>query len=158
VWGTILAFRDSPAGTDLRHEILRELATNAGGEFAASVNAGLRRIVPSAGMDSARDELTELMFRRSRESAVVPAVWTNVRNSDAIARLWWARSRKELEDTAKYSASGRETRIPVVQARSSETAVPRRGGSVHAQRPVVALSTPNGQKFQSPCRLVRLEQ
>jgi hypothetical protein len=147
-----------PGGHGSKTQILQELATNAGGEFAASANAGLRRIVPSAGMDSARDELTELMFRPSRESAVVPAVWTNVRNFDAIARLWRARSRQELEDTAKYSASGPETRVPVVQARSSETAVPRRGGSVHAQRPVVALTTPNGQKFQSPCRLVRLEQ
>ena len=97
VWATILAFRDSQAGTNLRREILQEIATNAGGEFVASVNAGLKHIVPSAVMDNARDQLTELMFRNSRESAVVPAVWTNVRNSDAIARLWRARSGRELE-------------------------------------------------------------
>jgi hypothetical protein len=97
VWATILAFRDTQAGTNLRREILHEVATNAGGEFVASVNAGLRHIVPSAVLDDARDQLTELMFRHSRHSAVVPAVWTNVRNSDAIVRLWRARSRKELE-------------------------------------------------------------
>jgi len=101
VWATILAFRDTQAGTSLRREILQEVATNAGGEFVTSVNAGLRRIVPSPVMDSARDQLTELMFRRSKEIAVVPAVWTNVRNSDAIARLWRARSRRELEAHCK---------------------------------------------------------
>jgi hypothetical protein len=97
VWATILAFRDTQAGTNLRLEILQEVATNAGGEFVASVNAGLRHIVPSAVLDAARDQLTELMFRNSAQSAVVPAVWTNVRNSDAIVRSWRARSRKELE-------------------------------------------------------------
>lgn len=101
VWATILAFRDTQAGTNLRREILEEIATNAGGEFVASVNAGLRRIVPSAVMDNARDQLTELMFRTTRESAVVPAVWTNVRNSDAIARLWRARSRRELRELCR---------------------------------------------------------
>jgi hypothetical protein len=97
VWATILAFRDTQAGTSLRREILQEVATNAGAEFVASVNAGLRRIVPSAVMDNAHDQLTELLFRSNRTSSVVPAVWTNIRNSDAIARLWRARSRKELE-------------------------------------------------------------
>jgi hypothetical protein len=97
IWATVLAFRDTPSGASLRREILHEVATNAGGEFVASVNAGLTHIVPSEVMDNARDQLTELMLRRSQESAVVPAVWTNVRNSDATIRLWRARSRRELE-------------------------------------------------------------
>lgn len=97
VWAATLAFRDTQAGVNLRREILQEVATNAGAEFMASVNGGLRHIVPSAVMDNARDQLSELMFRRSVESRVVPVVWTNVRNSDAIARLWRARSRRELE-------------------------------------------------------------
>lgn len=90
VWATILAFRDTQAGANLRREILQEVATNEGGEFVAAVNAGLRQIVPTAVMDNARDQVTELMLRTNRDSAVVPAVWTNVRNSDAIARLWRA--------------------------------------------------------------------
>jgi hypothetical protein len=97
VWSTILRFRDTQAGVNLRREILQELATSAGGEFAASVNAGLRNIVPSAVMDEARAQLSGLLFRTSNESAVVPAVWTNLRNTDAIARLWRARSRRELD-------------------------------------------------------------
>jgi hypothetical protein len=101
VWSAILTFRDTQAGVNLRREISQELATNEGGEFAASVNAGLRHIVPSDVMDKARDELSELMFRRTKESTVVPAVWINVRNSDAIARKWRERCRKELEAHCK---------------------------------------------------------
>jgi NAD-dependent SIR2 family protein deacetylase len=94
----LMAFRDTQAGVDLRREILEELATSAGSEFTASVNAGLRSIVPSTVMENARDQLSGLLFRNDPDSAVVPAVWTNIRNSDSIARLWRARSRKELEE------------------------------------------------------------
>lgn len=94
----ILAFRDTQAGIDLRQEILEELATSAGSEFVASVNAGLRRIVPSNVMESAHDQLSGLLFRNSLETGVVPAVWTNIRNSDSIARRWRARSRRELQE------------------------------------------------------------
>ncbi len=93
---TLLKFRDTQPGIDLRREILDELATNAGSEFVASVNAGLRQIVPTRVMESARDQLSGLLLRSNGDSSVVPAVWTNVRNSDSIARLWRARSRNEL--------------------------------------------------------------
>jgi hypothetical protein len=97
VWPAVLAFRDTEAGTNLRREILQELAISAGGEFAASVNAGLRHVVPNNVIDNAREQLSGLLFRANNEGAVVPAVWTNVRNTDAIARLWRARSSRELD-------------------------------------------------------------
>jgi hypothetical protein len=56
VWVSILQFRDTQPGVNLRREILQELATNAGGEYAASVNAGLRRVVPTEVMDIAHDQ------------------------------------------------------------------------------------------------------
>jgi hypothetical protein len=93
-----LKFRDTQEGIDLRREVLEELATNAGSEFVASVNAGLKRLVPSQVMESARDQLSGLLLRSHAESPVVPAVWTNIRNSDSIARLWRARSKRELDD------------------------------------------------------------
>lgn len=97
VWSAILSFRDTQEGMSLRREVLQELATSAGSEFAASVNAGLRHVVPTAVMDTARDQLSGLLFLAREERAVVPAVWTNLRNTDEIARLWRARSRRELE-------------------------------------------------------------
>jgi hypothetical protein len=112
VWPTILEFRDTQAGTDLRREVLQEVATNAGSEFVASVNAGLRRIVPTHVMDNARDQLTDLLFRNTSESTVVPAVWTNVRNSDAIARLWRARSKRELDAHCRKFGIGPKNLCP----------------------------------------------
>jgi SIR2-like domain/SEC-C motif len=97
IWTSVLAFRDTQPGINLRREIHQEIATDAGGEFCASVNAGLRQIIPTAVMENARKELTDLMFRRERDTSIVPAVWTNVRNSDAAIRLWRARSRRELD-------------------------------------------------------------
>ena len=93
----ILAFRDSQPGIDLRREILEELATSAGSEFVASVNAGLNRLVPSVVMENARQELSGLLFRKKSDSGVVPAVWTNIRNSDSIARSWRKKCREELQ-------------------------------------------------------------
>jgi hypothetical protein len=98
VFPSILVFRDTQAGIDLRREIMDELATNAGTEFVASVNAGLRRIVPTSVMDKARDQLSSLLFRHGGGYHVVPAVWTNTRNSDLVTRLWRARSRQTLEE------------------------------------------------------------
>jgi hypothetical protein len=102
----ILNFRDTHAGITLRREILDELSTNAGSEFVASVNAGLRALVPTTVMETARTQLSQLLFRKDRESMVVPAVWTNVRNSDSIARLWRAKSRGELEKHCKLIGLG----------------------------------------------------
>ncbi|MFZ3216170.1 MAG: SIR2 family protein [Candidatus Acidiferrales bacterium] len=112
VWTAILEFRGTQAGLNLRREILHEVATNAGGEFVASVNAGLRQIVPTIVMDNARDQITELLFRKTNETSVVPAVWTNVRNSDAIARLWRARSRRELAAHCKLFGIGPKSLCP----------------------------------------------
>ncbi|HYL47419.1 MAG TPA: SIR2 family protein [Candidatus Limnocylindrales bacterium] len=98
MWNALLDFRETQAGISLRREILDELATNAGSEFSASVNAGLKHIVPSSVMQNARDQLSALLFRSDRKSRVVPAVWTNVRNSDSIAALWRARCKHELEE------------------------------------------------------------
>lgn len=112
VWTAILEFRDKQTGLNLRREILQAVATNAGAEFVASVNAGLRQIVPTTVMDNARDQITELLFRKPNERSVVPAVWTNFRNSDEIARLWRARSRRELGAHCKSFGIGPKSLCP----------------------------------------------
>jgi len=97
VWPAVLAFRESQAGANLRIEILQQVATNAGAEFVASVNAGLRQIIPTEVMDNARDQITELLLRNNAQSPIVPAVWTSFKNSEANVRLWRARSKRELQ-------------------------------------------------------------
>lgn len=95
---SILKFRDTNAGTQLRREIAQQLATHSGAEFVASVNGGLRQILPPNVMDQARDQLSGLLFARKTDSPLVPAVWTNTRNSDAVTRLWRKRSHEELSE------------------------------------------------------------
>lgn len=92
----ILKFRDTQEGFNLRRDIVEQLSTNAGGEFVASVNAGIKRLLPNDILDKAHDQLSGLLLR-APNTRVVPAVWTNVLNSDESTRLWRARSRRELE-------------------------------------------------------------
>lgn len=112
VFTSILRLRDTPAGTSLRREILEEIALNAGSEFVASVNAGLRQVVPTSVMDGARDELSGLLFRKTKDAPLVPAVWTNIRNSDAIAKAWRARSRAELDHYCRTFGIRRKDQCP----------------------------------------------
>ncbi len=94
----VLSFRETQAGVNLRKEILQALESQAGSEFVASVNGGLKAIVPASVMEQARDQLSGLLFESSHVGQVVPAVWTNIRNSDATTAFWRARSRRMLED------------------------------------------------------------
>lgn len=97
IFQSILAFRETPEGISLRREILDELAVNAGTEFVGSVNAGLRRMIPTSVMNSARNRMSGLLFRVPKGPPVVPAVWTNALNSDSAISLWRARSLQMLE-------------------------------------------------------------
>jgi phage FluMu protein gp41 len=108
----LLKFRDTAAGTALRSEILDELATNEGSEFVASVNAGLRQIIPNTIMQKAHDQLSGLLLRRHMGTGLVPAVWTNLRNSDETARLWRARSMRELQQVCRSRRIGHDGLCP----------------------------------------------
>lgn len=108
---TLLSFRDRAEGVALRCDVLRELATNEGSEFIASVNAGLRKLIPTAVMQAANDQLSGLLLRRP-ESHVIPAVWTNMRNSDQTALLWRARRKRELEDVCRSRRIGPDGPCP----------------------------------------------
>jgi hypothetical protein len=94
---SILKFRDTQAGVDLRRELLGELASDKGGEFVAAVNAGLRRLVSTCVLEAARSRLSTLLVRQYGDEALTPAVWTNTRNLESITQAWRARSRQELK-------------------------------------------------------------
>jgi hypothetical protein len=91
----ILSFRESSAGESFRRETGQALAGGSGGEFNASVNAGLTRTIPFDMLQKARDRLLTLMTDRARVTAV-PAVWGDSRRSDTSTRFWRARSEKML--------------------------------------------------------------
>ncbi|MGC2751249.1 MAG: hypothetical protein WCA40_02680, partial [Candidatus Acidiferrum sp.] len=96
----ILQFRNTGVGESFRKEIRQHLLLGEANEFSAAVNAGLKRNIPVAVLERARDKLSSLLTEKTTVSPV-PAVWTNSPNSDDSTRLWRARSRSMLMDLAK---------------------------------------------------------
>jgi hypothetical protein len=92
----ILRFRDTQAGAQLRDTIRKQLTTEPGSEFIASVNAGLARNIPAKILQEARDQLSGLLLAQPSSYQVTPAVWNNLQNSDSSLSLWRKRSYKLL--------------------------------------------------------------
>jgi len=82
VWNSILAFRDSNEGTNLRSCVLKYLEANQGAEIVASVDASLRQALPYRLIDAARQRMSALLLARPGGLGVTPGIW-----SDA-SRLW----------------------------------------------------------------------
>jgi hypothetical protein len=91
----ILRFRDSADGESFRREVGQALSLSAGREFSASVNAGLKRMIPVDILQKANDKLLSLMTE-SATITRVPAVWGNVLRSDNGTGYWRAKSQREL--------------------------------------------------------------
>jgi hypothetical protein len=107
IFQNILGFRNTAEGEALRREIRDQLLTNAASEFSASVNAGLKRNVPLAVLQKAKDKLSSLLTENIKISPV-PAVWTNALQSDNATQLWRAKSRSALLGLAKQRGIRRD--------------------------------------------------
>jgi hypothetical protein len=91
----VLKLRESAEGEALRREIADRLETNDGTEFSAAVNGSLKRAVPTAILQAARNRYSTLMKANS-PSAVLGAAWADVNTGDPSLRLWRERSREIL--------------------------------------------------------------
>jgi hypothetical protein len=94
----ILNFRDSLPGQALRKEVAEGLAANDGQQIAVTINSALQRAIPISVLEKARDQLSGLFTRRAGVSALSPAVWGDLRNSDARIAGWRKRSLAALAD------------------------------------------------------------
>lgn len=94
---TVIKFRDTQAAVNLRREILQQLSVSAGSDIITSVNAGLRSIIPLSVLESARDQLSGLLIRRTPIHRITPALWNNVSFDERALSLWRRRSRQELK-------------------------------------------------------------
>ena len=94
----ILNFRDSLPGQALRKEVAEGLAANDGQHIAVTINSALQRAIPISVLETARDQLSGLFTRRAGVSALSPAVWGDLRNSDARIAGWRKRSLAALAD------------------------------------------------------------
>ena len=97
VINAILTFRESAAGTALRADLMAQIASSEAGEVYASVNAGLRHLVPTGVLEQARQEFVGLYMPPKELQQARPAFWNDARSADAALRLWRVRSLRDLE-------------------------------------------------------------
>lgn len=96
---SILAFRESRIGEELRKEVFARLLASEGAEVNVAVNSGLRNTIPSAILQRARDNFVNLLTGKRSEGIVTPAIWNDWRYSeDEALQRWRKRSGKVLED------------------------------------------------------------
>ena len=92
----VLKLRESAAGLRLREEVMRQIAASEGAEVHASVNAGLRQLLPSSVMDQARRQFVNLYISPTNLQQPRAMLWNDTRSADQALRLWRERSLREL--------------------------------------------------------------
>ena len=100
VYLEIMKFRESAEGEALRRELSDRLESNDGTEFSVSVEGGLRRAIPTATVQAARNRFSTLM-KASNQNASAAVLWSDSNTSDDSLRLWRERSRGLLLAHAK---------------------------------------------------------
>jgi hypothetical protein len=102
----ILRFRETQEGVSFRAAIREMLSTNDGSEFSASVNAGLKRNIPGALLDKARNQLSGLLTPQGSRHRPTEAVWNNTANMDSLLRVWRAQSQSSLQQYCREKRIG----------------------------------------------------
>lgn len=96
----ILDFRESAEGETFRREVSDRLETNEGTEFSAAIEGGLKKAIPTAILQAARNKFSTLM-KTTDKVASAAAVWADSNTDDSSLRLWRERSRELLRSHAK---------------------------------------------------------
>lgn len=102
----ILKFRESSVGEDFRREVVQRLAADEGSQIVTAINAGLHQAIPSSVLQKARDQLSGIFIPCNPLPILTPAVWGDLRNSDARIAGWRKRSRALLEEELKRQNLG----------------------------------------------------
>ncbi|MYF91605.1 MAG: hypothetical protein F4184_05635 [Gemmatimonadetes bacterium] len=97
----VLKLRESAAGLRLREEVMRQIAASEGAEVRASVNAGLRQLLPSSVMDQARRQFVNLYVSPTNLQQPRAMFWNDTRSADQALRLWRERSLRELNEICR---------------------------------------------------------
>ena len=97
----VLKLRESAAGLRLREEVMRQIAASEGAEVRASVNAGLRQLLPSSVMDQARRQFVNLYVSPTNLQQPRAMFWNDARSADQALRLWRERSLRELNEICR---------------------------------------------------------
>jgi hypothetical protein len=97
---SFLKFRESAEGEALRREVSDRLETNDGTEFSAAIEGGLRKAIPAAVLQAARNKFSTLL-KTDHANASAAAVWADSKTDDLSLRLWREQSRQFLLMAAK---------------------------------------------------------
>lgn len=96
----VLSFRESAEGEALRREIADRLETNDGTEFSTAIEGSLKKAVPTAVLQAARNKFSTLTMAQNRSTSA-DVVWANRGTADASLWRWRARSKELLLAEAK---------------------------------------------------------
>jgi len=94
---SILAFRDSQEGIELRKQILKLLAIDHSSDVVTAINAGLKSSIQPKYLQAAHDRLaTMLIASGTNPENLTPSVWNNSNYAEKALTLWKIRSLEEL--------------------------------------------------------------
>jgi SIR2-like domain len=91
----LIKFRESAEGEALRREVSDRLDTNDGTEFSAAIEGSLKKAIPTAILQAARNRFSTLM-KAGNPNASADAIWADNNTGDASIQLWRDRSRELL--------------------------------------------------------------
>jgi hypothetical protein len=97
IWASIMAFRDSSEGTNLRSYVLKYLEANQGAELEASINASLRQALPYSLLAEARRRMSALLLATPSRLNITPGIWIDASRSWNGPAAWRLKSRTGIE-------------------------------------------------------------
>jgi hypothetical protein len=98
IWATIIVFRGSSEGTNLRSYVLKYLEANQGAEIVASIDAGLRQALPFNLLNEARQRMSALLLATPSRLNITPGIWSDASRLWNGPAAWRLKSRMRLED------------------------------------------------------------
>jgi hypothetical protein len=87
----IIKFRETKEAENIRNEILGCLEINEGSEFEISINAGMKKVLPTIMLENARERFSDLLFAE-KQKITTPAIWINKNYSDELIKKWRKKS------------------------------------------------------------------
>jgi hypothetical protein len=101
---TLLSFRDSRPGQQLRQEVFAALHRSDGGEVAVAINAALREMIPLKVIEAARKHFVSLSLVEG--SMRLPAVWYDANYATTALQLWKNKAALELKRISRERGCG----------------------------------------------------
>lgn len=94
---SVLAFRDTIEGINLRKEILKNLAISSSADVNIAVNSALIKSIPNKLLQEARDKFVSLLTPQKSIGSPISAIWNNDVRAEESINKWKQTSREILK-------------------------------------------------------------